>query len=239
MFTGVTFEQAMKYHLQGKEVIVIDRNSVRPDGKVFDIFPFEELFEGIEFIADVPAVENPEWNEHVAEMVAGNHPDIGEVTVILDEESCGANATKGQDKDTAEPTNCECAEIRTPTEPKKTKKSIILELTEQGKTAKEIAEITGFAIQTIHQTRYLSKRGTKENNSQEIQAKPPKEVVPGHNADRHLCKICKWRGKKNNPNGVGCEFAQYHDHTRGCAVEDCDVFEKGNPAKQKKPIVLS
>lgn len=230
MFTGVTFEQAMKYHLQGKEVMAIDRNSVRLDGKVYDIFPFEELFEGIEFIADLPAEEKPEFKEAVCEMVVGSSTQPEESTEEPQEDSAEENT---------EQKDCGGYRGEYPIEPKKTKKSIILELTEQGKTAKEIAEITGFAIQTIHQTRYLSKRSTQESSPKETQTKQPKEVVPGHNADRHLCKICKWRAKKNNPNGVGCEFAQHHDHTRGCAVEDCNVFEKGDPAHQKKPIVLN
>lgn len=104
MFTGVTFEQAMKYHLQGKEVIVIDRNSKGANGKGYDTFLFEELFNNVELLADVSAVENPEWNERVAEMVASNHPDIGKPTVILNEELGGVNTTKSQ-QENGEPQN--------------------------------------------------------------------------------------------------------------------------------------
>lgn len=74
MFTGVTFNQAMKYYLQGKEVIVLDRNSVGSNGRGYDTFPFEELFNNIEFLVDVPAVENPEFKEVVCEMTGGSSP---------------------------------------------------------------------------------------------------------------------------------------------------------------------
>lgn len=67
MFTGVNFEQAIDYWKKGREVIVIDRNSKSENGG-YDNFPFEELFRNVELLADVPAVENPEFNQVVAEM---------------------------------------------------------------------------------------------------------------------------------------------------------------------------
>lgn len=70
MFTGVNFEQAIDYWKKGREVIVIDRNSKSENGG-YDNFPFEELFRNVELLADVPAVENPEFNQVVAEMVQG------------------------------------------------------------------------------------------------------------------------------------------------------------------------
>ena len=55
MFKGVSYEQAMKYHLQGKEVVVIDRNSKGANGKGYDTFLFGELFSNLEFLVDMPA----------------------------------------------------------------------------------------------------------------------------------------------------------------------------------------
>ena len=60
MFTGVSFEQAIDYWKKGKEVIVLDRHSQNASGG-YDNFPFEELFRNVELLADVPAVENPEY----------------------------------------------------------------------------------------------------------------------------------------------------------------------------------
>ena len=68
MLTGVNFEQAIDYWKKGREVIVIDRNSKTESGG-YDNFPFEELFRNVELLADVPAVENPEFKQAIEEMV--------------------------------------------------------------------------------------------------------------------------------------------------------------------------
>lgn len=68
MLTGVNFQQAIKYWTQGREVIVIDRSSTNASGG-YDNFPFEELFRNVELLADVPAVENPDFSQAVAAMV--------------------------------------------------------------------------------------------------------------------------------------------------------------------------
>lgn len=68
MFTGVSFEQAIDCWKKGREVIVLDRNSQNSSGG-YDNFPFEELFRNVELLADVPAVENPEFTQAVADMV--------------------------------------------------------------------------------------------------------------------------------------------------------------------------
>lgn len=70
MLTGVNFQQAIKYWTLGHEVIVIDRNSANASGG-YDNFPFEELFRNVELLADVPAVENPEFSQAVADMIHG------------------------------------------------------------------------------------------------------------------------------------------------------------------------
>ena len=68
MFTGVSFEQAIDYWKKGREVIVLDRNSQNASGG-YDNFPFEELFRNVELLADVPAVENPEFKQAVSDMI--------------------------------------------------------------------------------------------------------------------------------------------------------------------------
>ena len=70
MLTGVNFEQAIDYWKKGREVIVIDRNSKTESGG-YDNFPFEELFRNVELLANVPAVENPEFSQTVDEMAHG------------------------------------------------------------------------------------------------------------------------------------------------------------------------
>lgn len=68
MLTGVDFRQAIKYWTQGREVIVIDRSSLHASGG-YDNFPFEDLFRNVELLADVPAVEDPEFRQAVEDMV--------------------------------------------------------------------------------------------------------------------------------------------------------------------------
>lgn len=70
MFTGVSFEQAIDYWKKGREVIVIDRSSKKENGG-YDNFPFEDLFRNVELLADVPAVENPEFSQTVDEIAHG------------------------------------------------------------------------------------------------------------------------------------------------------------------------
>ena len=67
MFTGVDFKTAIDLWEKGREVIVIDRSSQNTSGG-YDNFPFEELFRGVELLADVPAVDNPEFAEAAADM---------------------------------------------------------------------------------------------------------------------------------------------------------------------------
>lgn len=70
MFTGVNFEKAIDYYKKGKEVIVLDRNSLGKNGKSgYDTFPFSELGENLDFLVDVPAVDNPEFEQAVQDMV--------------------------------------------------------------------------------------------------------------------------------------------------------------------------
>lgn len=71
MFTGVSFEQAIDYWKKGREVIVLDRHSQNASGG-YDNFPFEELFRNVELLADVPAVENPEFHQAVEKMMQLN-----------------------------------------------------------------------------------------------------------------------------------------------------------------------
>lgn len=68
MFTGVSLDQALKYWKSGKEVIVLDRTVKSPSGG-YETYSLDELFKNLELLADVPAVENPEFTQAVADMV--------------------------------------------------------------------------------------------------------------------------------------------------------------------------
>lgn len=68
MFTGVSFEQAIDYWKKGREVIVLDRTVKSPSGG-YETYSLDELFKNLELLADVPAVENMEFKQAVADMV--------------------------------------------------------------------------------------------------------------------------------------------------------------------------
>lgn len=74
MLIGVDFRQAIKYWSQGREVIVLDRTVKSPAGG-YETYSFDELFRNLEFLADVPAVEDPEFRQAVADMVHGSDQD--------------------------------------------------------------------------------------------------------------------------------------------------------------------
>ena len=68
MFTGVSLDKALKHWKNGKEVIVLDRTVKSPAGG-YETYSLDELFKNLELLADVPAVENPEFKQAVADMV--------------------------------------------------------------------------------------------------------------------------------------------------------------------------
>ena len=70
MFTGVDFDKAIDYWRKGREVIVLDRTVKSPSGG-YETYSFDELFRNLELLADVPAVENPDFSRAIADMVHG------------------------------------------------------------------------------------------------------------------------------------------------------------------------
>ncbi|MGC4018925.1 MAG: hypothetical protein QM793_06680 [Muricomes sp.] len=192
MFTGVDFKKAVKYWEQGREVIVLDRASKSVSGSGYDTFDFAQLFENVEFLADVPAVEHP----------------------ILEQES---DITKPEDTEEVTPPP-EKPEEKVIFPAGKTNKEIALDLAGQGLTATEIARHTGMKYGTVYY--YLN------------QDKKP-AVASGHNSDRHLCKSCKYRSSEQSKKH-GCDYIDVVGHSRGCEVEECSVYEKGNPVSKRK-----
>ena len=66
----------------------------------------------------------------------------------------------------------------------------------------------------------------------ELEPEPEPEKPAGHNADRHLCKTCRFRPRRElKVKGFGCNYIGETNHSRGCKVENCDKYEKGNPKK--------
>ena len=218
MLTGVNFQQAIKYWTQGREVIVIDRSSTNASGG-YDNFPFEELFRNVELLADVPAVENPDFSQAVAAMVHESDQKPEEPT--------------GQESNTPPPAGPEVSDPL-PAEIGKTKKETALELAAQGMNAGQIARQIGAKYSTVYH--WL--------NPEKCRSKPKKQEIPvdyrnpdakpGWNVDREKCKTCRYRQRERNEITGGCDYISIAGHSRGCAVEDCDRHVAGDRMEQKK-----
>lgn len=211
MLTGVNFEQAIDYWKKGREVIVIDRNSKTESGG-YDNFPFEELFRNVELLANVPAVENPEFSQTVDEMAHGRGQKREEPS--------------GEGKPSTPPPSARPEVSKLPAG--KTTKEIILELVAQGMTAPEIARKTGIKYNTVY-FHLNPDKCAKKKKKQEAAGAGTASVSPGWNTDRHACNTCRYRTKTVHArqNGMKCNYIEQVGHSRGCEVKDCDKYEEG------------
>lgn len=112
----------------------------------------------------------------------------------------------------------------------KSKKEIVLDLAGQGLTAPEIAKQTGIKYNTVYF--YMNPEKCKKKSGK--QEKENHE--PGWNADRHACKTCQYRAAQADKInvGIGCAYALIVEHSRGCDVEDCNVYVRGKRISGKK-----
>lgn len=97
-----------------------------------------------------------------------------------------------------------------------TTKEIIAELIAQGLTNKEISEKTGINYNTVY------------SHARDIRKLAAVGGI-GRNADRHLCRKCKFR---NEHFGI-CDYIGQTGEARGCKASDCNKYEKGRPVKRR------
>lgn len=218
-------EDAIKAYTKGKKVVVLQELE---DGSLHSCTMEDYIDDKTHFLVDVPAAENPDWNKAMYEMIVGSSQQPEET----DTEQSKLEEPQLEEPRQEDPNNFSGgATPSVPEELKENKFDVVKDLTRQGKSAKEIVEITGYSKNLVYQYQYKIRQGQQEG---------PQTVAPGHNADRHLCKTCKWRSTDNNikSGANGCEYSIRHNHSRGCKVEDCNVYEKGNPKKNIKPHTL-
>lgn len=107
---------------------------------------------------------------------------------------------------------------------KKTAGDIIEPYVRQGLSNSEIAKKTGIKYSTVQ----MAAKKIRERLAE----------TKGKNADRHLCRTCKYRAATYNQknSGIKCEYVlkSRTKRTRGCDVEDCDKYEKGAPVRVKE-----
>lgn len=211
MFTGVNFEKAIDYYKKGKEVIVLDRNSLGKNGKSgYDTFPFSELGENLDFLVDVPAVPNPEFEQAVQDMV---EPDQNENDAEGDEQLPPDQPEKKLEKET----------VAAPGKMSREEKSkIIRPLIKKGLKNKEIAERTGIPIGTVNGLSGAIRKELKNPVKAEM-------IKSGDNSDRHKCRTCQYR----HSDAGGCDYCIHTGRERGCDVEVCDKAVSGERLTKK------
>ena len=123
---------------------------------------------------------------------------------------------------------------------RKTKKEIALQLAEQGMKAPEIAKKIDAKYSTVYNWLNAEKcRPKKKTEKISVDYRNP-DARPGWNADRKKCKSCRYRQAHNNStdqNKGNCNYIEIAEHSRGCAVEDCDRYVKGTIMKKERKWV--
>lgn len=212
MLTGVNFEKAIDYYKKGKEVIVLDRNSLGKNEKSgYDTFSFSELGKNLDFLVDVPAVPNPEFEQAVQDMV---EPDQNENDTEGDEQLPPPDQPeKKLEKET----------VATPGKMSREEKSkIIRPLIKKGLKNKEIAECTGIPLGMVNGLSGPIRKELKNPVKAEI-------IKSGDNSDRHKCRTCQYR----HSDAGGCDYCIHTGRERGCDVEVCDKAVAGERLTKK------
>lgn len=212
MLTGVNFEKAIDYYKKGKEVIVLDRNSLGKNEKSgYDTFSFSELGKNLDFLVDVPAVPNPEFEQAVQDMV---EPDQNENDAEGDEQLPPPDQPeKKLEKET----------VAAPGKMSREEKSkIIRPLIKKGLKNKEIAERTGIPLGTVNGLSGPIRKELKNPVKAEM-------IKSGDNSDRHKCRTCQYR----HSDAGGCDYCIHTGRERGCDVEVCDKAVVGERLTKK------
>lgn len=115
-----------------------------------------------------------------------------------------------------------------------TMKDKIAPYVKQGMTAGEIHKL--HPEWNYHTIYFAMPNRKRKQDKRPVEEKVELSVVgtKGWNKDKKACKKCMYRGKgagRLTHNFVsisnGCNFILIEGHSRGCKVEDCNVFVKG------------
>jgi len=102
-------------------------------------------------------------------------------------------------------------------------REIIKDYVEKGMSIQEIVEITGLKYTTVQAARrkLLGNPSKRRNITRK----------KGWNKDRHACKVCQFRlSRMWDTRLMGhCDYIGVTGKRRPCAVEDCSVYQRGNP----------
>ena len=208
MLIEKTLKEALADYIKGKPVTVLwTRDDGSMDARLLsDILEQEENH----FLVNVPGYHNPEFAQEVAEMVDQKRIDDCNREV----EPAGTTEKDGSTPPLTEPDS-----VVIPAENKREK---ALELAKEGKGAAEIARMIDAKYSTVYS--WLNPDKCK---------KPKPESRTASNVDRHKCKTCMFRAT-GNTKGAGCSYIEITGHSRGCSVEECSVYQKGDAVSKRK-----
>lgn len=210
MLIEKTLKEALADYIKGKPVTVL---WTRDDGSM-DVRLLSDILEQEEnhFLVNVPAYHNPEFAQAVAEMVEQNRP-----------ENCSAEVAPAGTTEKDGSTTPPLTEPDSVVIPAENKREKALELAKEGKGAAEIARMIDAKYSTVYS--WLNPDKCK---------KPKLENKTASNADRHKCKTCMFRTTGYNAKGAGCSYIEITGHSRGCSVEECSVYQKGDAVSKRK-----
>lgn len=231
-YADKSLKEALLAFSQGKKVLVLTEYD---DGSM-NIDNMEKYFtENTTFFVEVPAIENPEFAKALADMVETGKrqrpvPELKDLPEDEPEEDLDEEPEK-KSVDVEEHTDpgkacpppqkpedrMEEKEVDLPADNIDEKKEKIRKLVEEGYTNREIADQTGIPFGTVG---YHAARFRKKEKEPTVD-----------NSDRHLCKSCKFRS--NRPEVNNCDYVAITKHSRGCKVEECTKYEKGNRVRAK------
>lgn len=202
MLIEKNLKEALADYIKGKPVTVL---WTKDDGSM-DVRLLSDILEQEEnhFLVNVPGYHNPEFAQAVAEMVDQKRIDDCNREVA----PAGTTEKDGSTTPLTEPDS-----VVIPAENKREK---ALELAKEGKGAAEIARMIDAKYSTVYSR--LNPDKCK---------KPKPENKTASNADRHKCKTCMFRTTGYNAKGAGCSYIEITGHSRGCSVEECSVYQKG------------
>lgn len=210
MLIEKTLKEALADYIKGKPVTVL---WTKDDGSM-DVRLLSDILEQEEnhFLVNVPAYHNPEFAQAVAEMVEQKGTD-----------DCNREATPAGRTEKDGSTTPPLTEPDSVVIPAENKREKALELAKEGKGAAEIARLIDAKYSTVYS--WLNPDKCK---------KPKPESKTASNAGRHKCKTCMFRTTGYNAKGAGCSYIEITGHSRGCSVEECSVYQKGNAVSKRK-----
>lgn len=243
MLVEKSVKEALMDYAKGRKVVVLQCSE---DGKMDANLLSDFLeYDNNKYLVDVPAVIDPEFEAAVQDMVKGSE------MIVSNEADAGPwqIESKTDESDSMQDEDGEEEQLPPPTAPELEKEEIVPAKNSKkkeydpevlrryvidGKSNKEIAELMKVSVGTIKN--WVYENGLTGFRTRGGGRKEPQRGY-GYNSDRHLCRSCRYRDGLATARG-GCNYLAIVGHSRGCRVENCNVYEKGKKVTKKEAMRL-